>query len=801
MARELNLDTPAFIRSRFAWLLPTLVVLFFLTGMSGLIYQVLWLRLLSLVFGVTTWAASTVLASFMGGLALGSFLAGRFVDRARRPLMLYGVAEILVGLTALASPTLLTAVERLYVSLYPALPDSLAALTLARLVLSFAVLIIPTTLMGATLPIIIKSSLLQAEGLGERVSLLYATNTAGAIVGTLLAGFYLIGSVGMEASFLLAAGINIVVGVVSLLASMAVRGEAPMRAPAPSAHATPTPPKVADAVSNRARRAVLFVFTLSGFATLALEIIWFRILVLFFPVTTYAFTIMLATVLTGIAVGSYLMTPLMRRRLPWLSLLACLEIIIGLTSLLSLITLAYGGSLQTWLDRLLVGRPFLSQLASTVGVSTLAILPTTLLWGMAFPVGVRLYAGGDDETQADTGERIGLFYSLNVAGAILGSIAAGFLLLPWLGLQNSLIAIAAVSLASGLLLLMVMDGSDRARSRVQPITWVTLFVGVMSGLVFAGLAAAVPNPFTLSLTQRYPGHTLLWQEEGVQTTVTVQQKPEGHRVLYLDGMGQASDEPDLVVYHHLLGHIPMALHPNPRHALIVGLGGGATAGAVSQHGKTQIDVAELSGGVVRGAEWFKHINFDVLRQPNVRLRVDDGRNYLLLTNQRYDVITADIIFPVHAGAGALYSAEYFALARRALNDDGLMLQWIHPGRDSQYRLIMRTFLSVFPDATLWNNGSMMIGSKKPLKLDRADFERKLQDPATAALMQRIGFPTFEKLLEQYWGGPDDMRRFVGDGPILTDNQPRVEYFLSLPREDPPVDVSLLHNPNRPPIKD
>jgi spermidine synthase len=223
----------------------------------------------------------------------------------------------------------------------------------------------------------------------------------------------------------------------------------------------------------------------------------------------------------------------------------------------------------------------------------------------------------------------------------------------------------------------------------------------------------------------------------------------------------------------------MVVHPEPREALVIGLGGGATAGAVSIHKGAQVDVVELSAAVVKGARHFTHVNHDVLERPNVRLLVDDGRNHLLLSGKRYDVITADLILPIHAGSGNLYSAEYFTLVRNALKDDGLALQWVW-GTEAEYKTIMRTFLRVFPDATLWWDGSLMIGSKKPLVLRQSDFEWKRQ--ARAEALHDLGVTSFEQLKAVYVAGPNEMRRFVGRGPILTDDRPLVEYFLSLPRD-------------------
>ena len=413
-------------------------------------------------------------------------------------------------------------------------------------------------------------------------------------------------------------------------------------------------------------------------------------------------------------------------------------------------------------------------------VTLFITFPTALLMGMAFPVGMHFYAGSSPEHSAHGGERVGLFYSLNVGGAILGSIVAAFLLLPRLGSYGSLIAVAAISLISGLLLLTALPPPRRSFA-----------VGAGAGGAFLFLAAAMtmPYPPIVALSHRAPGEQQLWHEEGVQTTASVHRLPNGVQVLYLEGLHQANDSPGMVGVHRLIGHLPMALHHDPKEALVIGLGGGATAGAVSQHAGVRVDVVELSETVAHAADWFRHINGDVLRRPNTRLVIDDGRNYLRLTPKRYDVITADIIQPFHAGSGHLYAVEYFQLARNALKDDGLMLQWIGHRTEVQYKLIMRTFLSVFPHATLWDNGGLMVGSKQSLQLDPADFERKLQAPATREGLESMGLPSFEALLSAYTAGPEELHLLAGPGPILTDDRPMAEYFRSLPRDNRMVDLT------------
>lgn len=743
--------------------LAALLVLFFLSGVCGLAYQVLWLRLLSLIFGVTVYAASTVLAAFMAGLAIGSTLAARVLARVRRPLMVFGIAEILIGVSALITPFALDAASTLYGWLYPVSGGSLPVLTAARLVTGFVVLLVPTILMGMTLPVLSASSLVRGPTFGSHVSALYAVNTAGAVTGAMLTGFYLIGAIGIQRAFLAGAFINVAVGVIALMLDRSVdeagasqhEDAAPLESTAVQSHAMPI-------------GAVSGVIALSGFVALALEIVWFRMLVQYLAATTYAFTTMLVTVLVGIALGGGLAVVLLRKPYDWVAGLARIQLATGIAVLVSAIFLgwSYAAGWRT---------------SGEWQASAAAILPVSILMGLSFPVALHLASQRAARASAfDLARQVGRLYALNVVGAIVGALVGGFVLIPFLGTRRSLIAMGAVYGASALLLAWRHPRKTRLLAGVAVAT-----------LAFVLLAGKVPDPFSAAYTRRY-GRDMreFWREEGVQTAVSVHAS-EFRRSLYLDGLHQANDTPDMVVLHRIIGHLPMVLHPDPREVLVIGLGGGATAGAVSQYPGARVQIVELSDSVRKAASFFAHINYDVLKRPNIRLRVDDGRNFLLLSHETFDVVTADIIQPVHAGAGNLYSREYFTLVRNALEDDGLALQWIGRRPLTQYSLIMRTFLDVFPHATLWLDGNLMVGSTKPLQISEATFARKRSQPQTAAALDEVGLTSFEILTGWYTAGPDAMRRFVGAGPLLTDDRPLVEYHRSLPAEGDPLDTSSL----------
>jgi spermidine synthase len=684
--------------------------------------------------------------------------------------------EIGVGLTAAATPVALGWLQRAYVELYPSLPHSLSAMTFARFLIAFAVLIVPTSLMGATLPLVIKSSDTHEGHLGRHIGLLYGGNTAGAIVGTMAAGLYLIPAFGIQRTFYVAAALNLFVGAAALaLGAAAPRGSVPATVPvARAARRADAPLRL-----GRAQLAlILAVFAVSGFVALAAEVVWFRTLTLFLRPTVYGFAVMLATILAGIAIGSWAVTPFLDRPGRWLARLAVLELAIGVALVLSFAPLVRLPAFWAWLY------PTLSTLVPEylvypIAGSLLAIFPTMLLMGVAFPIGLRLWTDGGIQGRVVGAMRVGTFYSLNVAGSIAGSLVAGFVLLPRLGSRTSIWILGAMAFGSGLLLLAVSEWRRPTRVLLGMAASATFVVGLMRA----------SDPFEQFVAQRYPRQQVIWREEGVESTVVVHERTGGERTLTVNGNHQASTGSVMVRGHRNIGHLPMALHPFARDALVIGLGGGATAGAISIHAGVEVDVVELSGAVARGAQFFSEANSGLLSRSNARLHIDDGRNYLMLTPRRYDVVTADVILPIYAGSGNLYSAEYFALFKRVLKPGGMVVQWA-AGTDAEYKSIVRTFLSVFPEATAWLDGTLLVGTVEPLRLRRRDFESKLEIPGRVEALRDFGVTSFDQLLTLFRAGPDQLRAFVGPGPLLTDDRPLAEYFLSLPR-DRDADLSPL----------
>ncbi len=749
-------------------------ILLFASGAAGLVYQVAWVRLLGLAFGVTLYAISTVLAAFMAGLAIGSLVGGRRADLTTRPLRWYGCVELGVGFTALLTPWAFRVLQDVYAGAAQVVEAPLLVGTL-RAALAFAVLLVPTALMGATLPLAVRGVRRQHALRGDSwaMALLYATNTAGAIVGCLLSGFVLIGRLGLNETITFAACANGVAGVGGLLLS---RADGLTKRPLIRPPRELSPAGQADSRS----RVPLVAFAISGGISLAYEVVWSRILAVLFDSSVYGFVLMLATVLAGIAIGGALGGLFTRWRTSGRQAtvtFGVLELGIGLAAVLALT--AFGSVYSELLAVRDSGTPLLARFVRTdlrlmATLCVLTVLPAALLMGATFPVAARLWAAGS----SSLGQRLGGIYAGNVAGAIVGSLAAGFVLVPVLGAHDSLLLLALANVCVGGAL--VVSTGRRA-------------VGVVlsgASAAIVGIGALGPPIHELVFHEHFPDMQLLAYWEGLENTVSVARDSSGVQTLFTNSRGQTNDSPDLVRYHQVMGHLATLLAPSrsPR-ALVVGLGAGATPGAMAQHTGAQIDVVELSPSIVAAAPYFRVANADVLARSNVHLTLDDGRNFLLRNHQPYDVVTADVVHPYDAGATNLYSVEYFSLVARSLSPNGIMVQWVSPGTAFEHSLIVRTFLAAFPNATLWLGGDLLIGSPSPLAVSRSELEARLADPAARDALAAVGFNHAQDVLAQFRGSSEELHAYAADGPILTDDHPILEYFQSQDIPGDPPDLS------------
>jgi spermidine synthase len=765
-------------RSPLAPLALPFAALFVISGACGLTYEVVWSRFLHEVFGVTAFAVSTVLISFMGGMALGAALLGRRADRSRRPLRMFAWLEAGIGLYALAFPLFVAGVQWIHAFVFPVLPDSFLLRSLIRFVLCMGLLLVPTTLMGGTLPALGRGLLRRRERVGLGVGFLYFVNTAGAAIGCYLAGFALIPQLGLRTTTLVAAVLNFGVAGIALILD---RGQA-----AGDGERIEKPEPTRDKPLTVPENWPLIVAFGSGFTALAFEIVWFRILVLVFGSTVYSFAAMLSVFLLGLALGSLIMGPLADRARAPARLLAATQ---GAAALFALAGSLMVNAMPTLFLELYsaMGFTFDGMNRTKLILCVVTLLPAALAFGGTFPVAVRLA-----RSTRGTGSRIGGVYAWNTAGAILGSFTAGFVLLPTVGSEITLTLVVTIALVLAFGSLLSEPGPIR-------LGW-----GLPAGLVIIVMTAIlvlappwnriVLNTGVFFAPERYfdgngevalepviGDHRLDSFTEGYTGMIAGMSSPRG-KLININGSTTASDQFEDMLYQRLLGHLPVALHPGPtRQACIVGLGAGVTAGAVGLHDLERLTAVELERGVKLASRYFENENHHVLDNEILDLRVDDGRNFLQLTEERYDVISSAPNFPSLAGAGALYTTDFFDLCRSRLAPDGVMCQfvpvWKFLPRD--VKTIVGSFSDVFPHVRVFSVGVIlvMLGRETPFpETDLQQIAARLDRPDVSASLAEIGIREPIDLLSSYLFDEEEARRYSENAPRNTDDHPVIEFF-------------------------
>lgn len=728
------------------------LAVFFASGFSALVYQVVWVEMLDKVFGVTTFAASVVLGAYFGGLALGGYLGGR-LGTPGHALRVYGLLEIAIGATALVIPSLLIRVNEMYGALYPYLGDRQALLMPARFVLSLAAMGVPVTLIGAALPVLVRALARRHDEIAFRLPRLYGWNTFGSVLGALLTGYVLIGLLGLRYTTYVAVGVNVAAGLVALATAHLLsrsgreneRGTGGAVAMAPG-----------DAAWRRAALAITFC---SGFAALGYEVAWFRVLGLMSDHRAHTFSAIVAIVLLGIGAGSLVMVRVNRRPHDVSSPLAAVLLGLGITGLawLPIITALSAGIAAVAAIFFQVpersGTPFAVALAVT-------FVPC-LLMGMSFPLAVQLYARRSHQIGLD----VGRMYAVNLVGAMCGSISTGFVLLPLFGAQRTLIALSVVFFAAALLI-HARHGDRRRAFRI---------VGVAGCVAIVALVTS-HRMLDALFVRVHPQARVVESHEDIEATVTLAQV-DSRRVMYINGAHQADDAPWTIMVHRLLGLIPCLVHGDIQQALVIGMGGGTTAGAISRCAD-RTTIVEISPGVVRAARGFGSHNRNIAEPAAAEVIIADGRNHLLVADRRYDVMTADTIRPVHAQSGNLYSHDYYRLMTTRLNENGVVLQWIDLSlRTHEELILMRTFASAFPHVMMSElaGSRFLLGSNEPISLDRDVMRERLTPDVLDHLMQ-AGVAGAEAFLTSFSLGDEALRAAIGAGPVVTDDRPINEYF-------------------------
>jgi spermidine synthase len=738
------------------WVRFSIFTLFFFSGVSGLAYQVVWTRLLTLIFGNTMLAASTVLAAFMAGLAAGSFAAGKYIDRKpRKMIRIYALLEAGIGIFALLFPTLLALMEPVYITFYQKLAANILAFNLMRFVVCFVLILMPTFLMGAALPVLLKRFVTGPHAIGRQAGLLYGLNTAGAAVGALLCGLLFLKGLGMQLTTLAAAAINLAVAAVAWFL-----GKNDHDREKPGIKKSLPPQEYPAAV----KLLVMIGIGISGFCALAYEVLWTRMLNLFFHNTVHSFTSMLATFLIGIALGSFIYSKFLSRSRRKVQMFVFIQVLIGLFAYITPFIFS------TLFDPLFSKT---TDAAVVLKAAVIMIVPAILM-GIALPLAVQLCQKGKERE----GDSVGTVYAINTAGAIFGTLAAGFILVPVLGIQKSVIVVASLNLLAGTLALL---------SLVRPRIGLACAASFMA-VVFLLFSWSPSSHFKILYQRNQPYSDILLYKEGKTANVVVYDLyKEGHKALYLNSIEEASSRLWHVQFFKMLGILPSLVHPQPDNALVITFGTGMAAGACAARVET-LDCAEPNPDIIEAVNIFSHENLDVIDNPKLTLINNDGRNHLLTTLKKYSLIVSDSANPVTFDSWPHYTKEFYEICKKKLKPGGIFCQClpIPLPRDS-IKVILNTFKSVFPHTSFWSiYGSpqcLMLATPGKLSINYREFQRRFNSIAGDSGLEEYGIDTTEKFLGFFLFGEEKLAELLaGFDKINTDDLPHAQFHSKLDRE-------------------
>lgn len=757
---------------RLHWLL---LVLFSGSGCAALIYEVVWFHLLRFVIGASAVSLGILLASFMGGMCLGSLLFHRFCPTRIHPLRVYASLELGIGLFGILLPLLIPLASRIY--------NPWAGYgyfnILLRSLICVLLLLAPTALMGATLPAI--SRWMEATRIGmARLGFFYGANIAGAVAGVLLAGFYLLRFFDIYVATAVAASLNLGIGLLGWWLSL--RAEAKIPDPEKASRVEYFQP---------ASRPVFIVIALSGLTALGAQVVWTRLLSLLFGGTVYTFSVILSVFLTGLGIGSVVGARLSKSvRSPVVTL--------GMVQLLLVLAIPFSAfAIMDWIP----GLHFLDFQSGWQEKSlddllrcALSILPGTVLWGASFPLALAAVASGD----SDPGKPVGRVYAANTVGAILGALFFSSVSIPSIGSRASqqLLTILA-ALAAALILVgkSAREAGKRPRKNQKPSP------ASLHPLLSRGIPILLLTLLTSgTLPRLHPGMIgfgrdvpqwdaveFIHTSEGINASIAVSNE-DGYRNFHVSGKVVASNLPQDMRLQRMLGHIPALLHPNPKNVLVVGFGAGVTAGTFSLYPEIRrIVIVEIEPEVPKASGvYFRDENYDVLNDPRTVLIHDDARHFVATTEETFDIITADPIHPWVKGAAALYTMEFFELCKKHLNPGGFLTQWVpfYETNEKAVKSEIRTIFQAFPYATIWNSDEGIVGydvtilaQQERLQID-ADFidARLRSNPRVRRSLAEVNLFSALGLLKTFAGNRSQIADWLADGQLNLDRNLRLEYL-------------------------
>jgi len=743
--------------------MPALLALFFFSGCAALIYETVWCYLVQLIVGASSISVAVTLCAFMGGMALGSWLLPRVTPAGAHPLRVVAALEAGIALLGAAIPLVLPFVQQAYVSVAEPGAGAIAF----RSLVCFAVLTPPTMLMGATLPAIATTfSRLAANNGHASVGLLYMANLAGAATGTILAGFFLLRVFDTVVATSVAVTINVAV---------AIAGYALAGGVAPS---SPEAPQAPGPLAPGPLAPIFLASALSGFTALGAEVVWTRQLSLLFGASVYTFSLILAVFLAGLGIGGFGGSQLARSTASPRSTLAGVQVLLA-------VAIAWGSwaivhVLPQWQPR----AAFLPNVWANPGIAfafdglrcAVAMLPATLLWGASFPLTLR--AGGGDFSG-----HVARINATNTVGALLGALACTLVGIPLLGTHAAQqVLVVAAGVTAALLLWQSIGQAARVLPAVAVAAIAAMAVPEIPGRLIA---------YGRSVDSWDNIKSFLYLAEGATASVAVTEGVAGAKQFHIAGKVEASDMDIDMRLERMLGHMPALVHPNPKSVLIVGVGAGVTAGALSIHPEVErIVVCEIEPVVPNSArQFFGKENHHVFDDPRVELVFDDARHFLQTTNEKFDIITSDPIHPWVRGAATLYSLEYLTLVKNHLNPGGVVTQWIplYETDLASAKSQIGTFAAVFPDTTLWNPDLLEEGydlvalgrlEATPIR-EEAIRDRLAASPRVKQSLSEVLLRSPEGILSTYAGRGRDLQPWLADAQINREKNLRLQYLAGM----------------------
>ncbi len=738
-----------------AFLVP--VLLYFVSGFCGLVYEIVWSRMLVLVMGNTTYATSTILAAFMAGLSLGSFYWGRKIDSLKsQPLFIFGILEIMVGVSALLLYFAIQSVVPLEVIVVKWASESHTGGVLVRFVFSFILLCMPTFFMGGTFAVIGKHLVGDRPSAGPPSALLYGVNTLGALLGAFLTGFFLIAYWGHFHVLLFACVLNLFIGGCAIVITrIAPKSD---QVPAAKREKAKAPKRKALTLPKTTLRLILLAIFIAGFATMAYQVLWTRLLILVIDNSVYSFTSIVMLFLGGIALGSLLAIPLFRKEKHLIPTFALLQMAFAVSAYL-VPFFVHPGQVpgETRYDAFLLDR-----------LPMFALVPA-LLSGALLPLAIQIY----QKKATGTGVRLGGIYGLNTLGCVLGAIAVSFWLIPKLGFRNTMLFLPGICLLVGSL---VAVGSMKRHFSI-PVVAAAIVLAVL------GTIWMPADYFKNKYAQIEPGSRLIYYKESTSVTATIFDRPDGNRVLYLNGIPEVDTSQLSIMTFRLMGALPNLLHPDPRSALMITFGAGVTSGTTAQFVDT-VDSVDLAAQAPRISTYFKPVNQSIHTNPKLSLVADDARHFLLHTDKAYDIIVSDATHPRVYDSWVLFTQEFYHLVKSILARDGIFCQWVpfhglHPDR---YMAIIQTFSKVFPHVSIWRVDSaysLMVATPSDLRIDFNTMVARLVDKPIRKLLRPVDLDSPFEILKYFsFSGQKATQLKLESTEILSDNSPHHLFFPS-----------------------